>query len=115
MQANRRVRLHDEYLHFLAMVCGLSIYLRKEIIESMMQAMMRWTFSLVVCGLICGLVWGPIWGFVAKAETVQTKSDTVNVGTAIHLTADAKAEGKPLIHFWSKVVGAGRANEEDHD
>ena len=31
--------------------------------------------------------------------------------SAIHLTADAKAPGKPLVHFWSKVVGAGRANE----
>src|ERR1700761_3246892 len=91
--------------------CALSIYLRKEISESMMQAMMRWTFSLVVCGLICGLVWGPIWGFVAKAETVKTKSETVNDGNTINLTADAKAECKPLIHFWSKVVGAGRANE----
>ena len=27
------------------------------------------------------------------------------------MTADAKAQGKPLVHFWSKVVGAGRANE----
>lgn len=31
--------------------------------------------------------------------------------TAIHLEADATAPGKPLVHFWSKVVGAGRANE----
>jgi xylan 1,4-beta-xylosidase len=31
--------------------------------------------------------------------------------TAIVLQADAAAPGKPLIHFWSKVVGAGRANE----
>lgn len=31
--------------------------------------------------------------------------------TAIHLQADAKLHGKPLVHFWSKVVGAGRANE----
>jgi xylan 1,4-beta-xylosidase len=30
---------------------------------------------------------------------------------AIHLTADATVPGKPLIHFWSRVVGAGRANE----
>ena len=34
-----------------------------------------------------------------------------DAGTAIHLSADAKASGKPLIHFWSKVAGAGRANE----
>lgn len=31
--------------------------------------------------------------------------------TAIRLKADADAPGKPLVHFWSKVVGAGRANE----
>ncbi|HEY1501903.1 MAG TPA: hypothetical protein VGF88_20180 [Acidobacteriaceae bacterium] len=29
----------------------------------------------------------------------------------IHLTADATGPGKSLVHFWSKVVGAGRANE----
>jgi xylan 1,4-beta-xylosidase len=29
----------------------------------------------------------------------------------INLSADARQEGKPLAHFWSKVVGAGRANE----
>jgi xylan 1,4-beta-xylosidase len=34
-----------------------------------------------------------------------------NRETAIHLSADATAPGKPLVHFWSKVVGAGRANE----
>jgi xylan 1,4-beta-xylosidase len=31
--------------------------------------------------------------------------------TAIRISADANAPGKPLVHFWSKVVGAGRANE----
>ncbi len=31
--------------------------------------------------------------------------------TAIHLTADTHAPATPLIHYWSKVVGAGRANE----
>ena len=31
--------------------------------------------------------------------------------TAIHLKADVAGPGKPLVHFWSKVVGAGRANE----
>src|ERR1700719_3046217 len=30
---------------------------------------------------------------------------------AIRIDADAKAGGTPLVHFWSKVVGAGRANE----
>jgi xylan 1,4-beta-xylosidase len=31
--------------------------------------------------------------------------------TAIRLSAAASDPGKPLVHFWSKVVGAGRANE----
>ncbi len=31
--------------------------------------------------------------------------------TAIRISADASAPGKPLVHFWSRVVGAGRANE----
>ena len=31
--------------------------------------------------------------------------------TSIHITADAKSPSRPLVHFWSKVVGAGRANE----
>lgn len=29
----------------------------------------------------------------------------------IQLSADARQDGVPLVHFWSKVVGAGRANE----
>jgi xylan 1,4-beta-xylosidase len=29
----------------------------------------------------------------------------------IEISADAAAQGKPLVHYWSKVVGAGRANE----
>lgn len=34
-----------------------------------------------------------------------------SVSTAIRIDARATAPGKPLVHFWSKVVGAGRANE----
>jgi xylan 1,4-beta-xylosidase len=41
-----------------------------------------------------------------RAATTQTP-DT----TAIVLRAQATAPGKPLVHYWSKVVGAGRANE----
>ena len=51
-------------------------------------------------------------GSFVRAETGQTNSSVIaDAGNAIHLTADAKGEGKPLIHFWSKVVGAGHANE----
>ncbi|HEY4356436.1 MAG TPA: hypothetical protein VGN16_11860 [Acidobacteriaceae bacterium] len=30
---------------------------------------------------------------------------------AVQLDVSARAPGQPLVHFWSKVVGAGRANE----
>jgi hypothetical protein len=30
---------------------------------------------------------------------------------SIQITAVEKAAGQPLVHFWSKVVGVGRANE----
>ncbi len=43
------------------------------------------------------------------APTAAQQSATAD--TSIHLAADAKATGQPLVHFWSKVVGAGRANE----
>src|SRR3981189_2983554 len=29
----------------------------------------------------------------------------------IRISANAQQDGVPLVHFWSKVVGAGRANE----
>jgi xylan 1,4-beta-xylosidase len=32
-------------------------------------------------------------------------------GAPIRISADAGAPGQPLVHYWSKVVGAGRANE----
>jgi xylan 1,4-beta-xylosidase len=69
-----------------------------------MRAIMWWILSLAVC---CGLR-----GSAVEAQTGQINSTAVaDAATAIHLSADAKGEGKPLIHFWSKVVGAGRANE----
>jgi xylan 1,4-beta-xylosidase len=69
-----------------------------------MRAIIWWILSLAVCGVVRSSV--------VEAETGQSNSTAVaDSGTAIHLTADAKGEGKPLVHFWSKVVGAGRANE----
>ena len=38
-------------------------------------------------------------------------SSAADRDTAIYLNADATVPGKRLVHFWSKVVGAGRANE----
>jgi len=52
---------------------------------------------------------------VAGFAQGTTQKDAVAAGpaadTAIRITAQAAAPGKPLVHFWSKVVGAGRANE----
>jgi xylan 1,4-beta-xylosidase len=42
-------------------------------------------------------------GAMPRAQTPQP--------TGIILHAAAAAPGKPLVHYWSKVVGAGRANE----
>ncbi len=42
----------------------------------------------------------------ACVAQAQTAGDT-----SIRLSADVNAQGQPLVHFWSKVVGAGRANE----
>ncbi len=41
----------------------------------------------------------------------QSPATDRDASTSIKIAADAKAQGKPLVHFWSKVVGAGRANE----
>jgi xylan 1,4-beta-xylosidase len=69
-----------------------------------MRAIIWWILSLAVCGMVRSSI--------AEAETGQISGTAAaDADTTIHLTADAKGEGKPLIHFWSKVVGAGRANE----
>jgi len=60
---------------------------------------MRWISSLIVSSLICG------------SHVAVASGQINNASTAIHLTANAKGSSKPLVHFWSKVVGAGRANE----
>lgn len=55
--------------------------------------------------------WQTGWRLAAAlllfAGPVQAHSQS----TSIRITADAQRPGKPLVHFWSKVVGAGRANE----
>jgi len=38
-------------------------------------------------------------------------SGSAQTDTSIRISANAESRGKPLVHFWSKVVGAGRANE----
>jgi xylan 1,4-beta-xylosidase len=62
--------------------------------------LIQWTIAVVVImQLPCGSCFG---------QRATTSGETE---TGIHLTADAKGTGIPLVHFWSKVVGAGRANE----
>src|SRR5579875_3417250 len=68
-----------------------------------MRAIIRWQLLCVVC----------LFGISnLRAQNGEAGNPAMpETGTALHLAADATAEGKPLIHFWSKVVGAGRANE----
>jgi xylan 1,4-beta-xylosidase len=54
-----------------------------------------------VCVLVVGLA-------LLSCDTTQIKADE---NASIVLDADAHEPGKPLVHYWSKVVGAGRANE----
>jgi xylan 1,4-beta-xylosidase len=48
----------------------------------------------------------------AEAQTARHAPEASSVtDSAIRIAAKAKAPGTPLKHFWSKVAGAGRANE----
>jgi len=50
------------------------------------------------------------WAFCLMHAVLHAQN-SAGVPTGIQIMADAKAPGTPLAHFWSKVVGAGRANE----
>src|SRR5260370_42254773 len=54
---------------------------------------------VAIVQLLCGCCFG------------QRASASGEAETGIHLKADAKGTSIPLVHFWSKGVGAGRANE----
>jgi xylan 1,4-beta-xylosidase len=62
------------------------------------------TSSLLTSGIVSCCLLASAFG-QAKADGL---SDTA---TTILITSDATGKGTPLVHFWSKVVGAGRANE----
>src|SRR5882757_6989203 len=52
----------------------------------------------------------------ANTQQVKGPDSTVKVApsgndTAIRISAQRSSPGRPLAHSWSKVVGAGRANE----
>jgi xylan 1,4-beta-xylosidase len=55
------------------------------------------------------------WLTAVCAAAEQPKPAKTGAGTAvdtgIRITVDTSAKGTPLVHYWSKVVGAGRANE----
>jgi xylan 1,4-beta-xylosidase len=53
-------------------------------------------------------IWILPFVFLLSVPILQAQSDAE---VAIRISADAHAPGQPLVHFWSKVVGAGRANE----
>ncbi len=46
-----------------------------------------------------------------KAPIASTSTGQSAPDTAIRISADGSAPGTPLVHYWSRVVGAGRANE----
>src|SRR5260370_9223132 len=54
---------------------------------------------VAIVQLLCGCCFG------------QRASASGEAETGIHLKADANGTSIPLVHFWSKVVGAGRAKE----
>jgi xylan 1,4-beta-xylosidase len=74
-----------------------------------MRAICR-TCSTVLClSAACLFVLSP-----AQAQHKRPVSAPIAApaeDTGIRITAQANAPGKPLVHYWSKVVGAGRANE----
>jgi xylan 1,4-beta-xylosidase len=49
-------------------------------------------------------------GLIALCPPAQAQQKTA-ADTAIRVDVQATGEGTPLVHFWSKVVGAGRMNE----
>src|SRR5579859_3546750 len=66
---------------------------------------MHWISSVVVSCLVSS-------SLVVTSALGQGETDhTIGSASAIRVTTDAKGTGVPLVHFWSKVVGAGRANE----
>jgi xylan 1,4-beta-xylosidase len=66
----------------------------------------RWNWRILCCGVAATLLCGSVMA-LGQGKTASKSGED----TAIHLTADAKGAGTPLVHFWSKVAGAGRANE----
>lgn len=52
-----------------------------------------------------------LFSVVALFRMTSLAQGKPSADSTIHIEAQASAQGKPLVHYWSKVVGAGRANE----
>jgi xylan 1,4-beta-xylosidase len=57
------------------------------------------------------LVCVSLFAALPAASFAAEKAAPPAPSTVITLSTDVNAPGTPLVHFWSKVVGAGRANE----
>jgi xylan 1,4-beta-xylosidase len=64
---------------------------------------------LLLLGSVLLPVFMPLSSVSAASQSGTGQGSRAN--TAIELAADTRGPGKPLVHFWSRVVGAGRANE----
>src|ERR1700729_3582201 len=91
---------------FLRIVYGNKLACQDNLGPNNMEAqrfIIRLTLSAIVVVVVMKLLCDSCFG--------QRASASGETETGIHLTADEKGAGVPLVHFWSKVVGAGRANE----
>ena len=74
-----------------------------------------WAIIVGACALTCLLAARSSWAGQQNASATAPSNLPINFGLKslgpLNIEADARAEGTPLVHFWSKVVGAGRANE----
>src|SRR5258708_33761509 len=66
----------------------------------------RWSWRMLCRGVAATLLYGSVMA-LGQGKAASTSGED----TTIHLMADAKGSGMPLVHFWGKVAGAGRANE----
>src|SRR5258708_22413801 len=66
----------------------------------------RWSWRMLCRGVAATLLYGSVMA-LGQGKAASTSGED----TTIHLMADPKGSGMPLVHFWGKVAGAGRANE----
>jgi len=71
----------------------------------------RTTWKMVCLSATCLLVYMSGYAQQKKAPGSGAQAVPPKADTAIRISAQVAAPGKPLVHYWSKVVGAGRANE----